>query len=475
MPKHPSGSQRRYGGAGCVHAFFSKLGIYPYPIGNLLKDVPYKWLQGLALLPAGDSSSVDAEKDPVVSTLLYVPSLLIAAAVTVACVSATHLLIWRGERNEVSVPLWGIAYGLCTLAMIMIGLRGKIPAFLSVVVSNTILLVAVGFLWLGYRRFIGKNGRHDRFLAMLGGLAWLAFACDRQIFADINVRTHVVSAIQSSYLLAVAFDLVDHRRKEPLPALSLTVAAIAVQQALLIVRTVHLLLSPLDADMATLPSGAPIAMTLIGSIGFVVFLGLLQLALVGQRSERRFRAAAETDGLTGLANRRRFLREVLSHLAGNPARGTLVLFDLDYFKHVNDTHGHLTGDRALVEFARILAKATPERAVAARIGGEEFALFLPGDEAATSAVLADEIRQLTQALELGTANGNLRITVSVGVADIAEVGIDYEMLHAAADIALYKAKREGRDRVVVYRWEPPPSQTAATSRPFPDQLASATI
>ncbi|WP_284538729.1 GGDEF domain-containing protein [Pleomorphomonas sp. T1.2MG-36] len=405
--------------------------------------------------------------------LLHVPSLLIAAAVAGACVSTSHLLIWRGVRNEISVPLWGVAYGLCTLAMVMVGLRGVIPGFLSIVVSNALLLVAVGLVWFGYRRFIGKIGRHDRFLALLGGLAWLAFACHHKLFADINLRTHAVSVAQSVYLLAIIRDLVEHRRKEPLPSLSLTVAAIAVQQALLIARTIHLLIYPLDANTDTLPSGTPVVLTLIGSIGFVVFLGLLQFALVGQRSERRFRVAAETDGLTGLANRRRFLGEVLSHLESSPARGAMILFDLDHFKSVNDTHGHLTGDRALVEFANILAMATPQRAVAARIGGEEFALFLPDGNAATAAALAEDIRRLTQAFALSTASGQLRITVSIGVADVAEVGSNYETLHGAADVALYKAKSDGRDRIAVYRREPAPKQITA-KRGEIAQLVSAT-
>lgn len=414
--------------------------------------------------------SVDAEKDPVVSTLLHVPSLLIAAAITGACVSASHLLTWRAVRNEVSVLLWGVAYGLTTLSMIMAGLRGTIPAFLSIVVSNALLLFALGLVWLGYRRFIDKVGSHDRLLAALGGLVWLAFACDRQLFADINLRVHVVSAVQFIYLLAVASDLVDHRRKEPLPALSLTAAAIVVQQALLMARVVYLLISPLDSTTVILPTGTPIALSLIGSTGFIVFFGVLQLALVGQRSERRYRIAAETDGLTGLANRRRFLDDVLSHLAGAPSRGALILFDLDHFKRINDTHGHLTGDRALVEFAGILANATPDRAVAARIGGEEFALFLPEGDTATAALLAEHIRQLTRAFALEAVKDELRITVSVGVADIAEVGPDYEALHSAADVALYKAKSEGRDRVAVYRWCPPPRQVALA---YDDRLGKA--
>lgn len=398
------------------------------------------------------------------SALLHVPSLLIAAAVTGACVSASHLLIWRAVRSEMSVLLWGLGYGLTTLSMVMAGLRGYIPSSLSVVVSNVFLLLALGFIWLGYRRFIGKRGRYDGLLASLGGLAWLIFACDRQLFANINLRVEMVSVVQFAYLLAVGFDLIDHWRKEPLPALLLTVGAIGIQQLLLLTRIVYLLISPVDPATINIPADMPIALTLIGSTGFIVFFGLLQLALVGQRSERRFRIAAETDSLTGLANRGRFLGDVLSHLATSPGRGALVLFDLDHFKQVNDTYGHLMGDRSLAEFARILAGATPERAVAARIGGEEFAIFLPEADVATAISLAERVRELTHGLELHTPSDSLRITVSGGIASVAEIGPDYEALHGAADIALYRAKSDGRDRISIYRQDPPTSQSATASK-----------
>ena len=391
------------------------------------------------------------------SAFLHVPSLLIAAAVTGACVSISQLLIGRAVRSEVGVLYWGTAYGLITLSMVMVGLRGFIPVFLSVIVSNALLLLAFGFFWLGYRRFIGKVGTYDHLLASLGGVAWLLFACDRSLFADINLRVQAVSAGQFIYLLIVGFDLVGHWRKEPLPAFLITVAVIAAQQALLVARIVYLEFSPLDPTIAILPTGTPIGLTLIGSTALIVFFGLLQLALVGQRSERRLRVAAETDGLTGLANRRRFMSDVLPCLAASPHVGALVLFDLDHFKNINDTHGHLIGDRALAEFAHILAKAAPQHAIAARIGGEEFALFLPSANAAKAAHIAEHIRELIRAFQLESARGALCVTVSGGVAGVEEVGSDYEALHSAADAALYKAKSDGRDRIVVHRGQPQPS------------------
>lgn len=389
------------------------------------------------------------------NTLLHVPSLLIAAAVTGACVSVSHLLIWRAVRSEISVLFWGVAYGLATLSMVMVGLRGYIPVFLSIVVSNTMLLLSLGFVWFGYRRFIGNTGRYDPVVALVGGVFWLVFAGYPPLFADINLRVQAVSVVQLAYLVAIAVDLFVHWRKEPLPALLLTVGVIAAQQALLTVRIVYLVIFPVDPGTTDIPSGTPIALSLIGSTGFIVFFGLLQLALVGQRSERRFRIAAETDGLTGLANRRRFLDHILSHLATSADRGALILFDLDHFKHINDTYGHLMGDRALTEFAAILGKATPERAIAARIGGEEFALFLPDTNVAAATGLAEQIRELTQAFELETPRGSLRITVSGGVAGVIEIGPNYEALHSAADVALYKAKSAGRNRIAVHRQDTP--------------------
>ncbi len=387
---------------------------------------------------------------------LHVPSLIIAASMTGACISASHLLIWRAVRKEVCVLIWGVAYGLATLSMILVGLRGYIPALWSIVVGNATLLLSFGLIWLGYRRFIGKPAGKDRFIATLGGLIWLAFACYPSLFSDINFRADLIAAMQITYLLVLCIELTRQYREEPLPALVLTIAVIAFQEAMLLARVVYIFLFPLDPAAAVLPSGALIGLTLIGSTAVLIFSGLLQLALVAQRSERRFRIASETDELTGLANRRRFLNEVLPQLAERDRQSALVLFDLDHFKRVNDTYGHLVGDRTLIEFARILKRSAPESAITARVGGEEFAIFLPKANVSAAAILAERVRKLSHAYRLDTAKGELRFTVSAGVAGVAEVGSDYETLHSAADAALYKAKSAGRNRVAAHRSEGAP-------------------
>jgi diguanylate cyclase (GGDEF)-like protein len=157
------------------------------------------------------------------------------------------------------------------------------------------------------------------------------------------------------------------------------------------------------------------------------------------------------DGLTGLANRRsaeETLRSELARAARFGIGGCLVLADLDDFKRVNDQFGHPVGDEVLKTFAQTLLDTVRESDVAARWGGEEFALVLSGTGAEGGANLAERARAAIEAETLSAAGGDVSVTASFGVAafnDTDELG----ELVAAADSALYAAKRAGKNRVVV--------------------------
>ena len=155
---------------------------------------------------------------------------------------------------------------------------------------------------------------------------------------------------------------------------------------------------------------------------------------------------AHVDGLTGCLNHRAFherLRTEAARAGRSGAPLSLLLADLDHFKSVNDTHGHLVGDALLARTGALLRECARAGDVVARVGGEEFALLLPGTGSTEAAGVAERVRRRLKALE-----DPVTVTVSLGVAG-APGGAPLEALLRDADQALYAAKRAGRDRVAV--------------------------
>jgi diguanylate cyclase (GGDEF)-like protein len=166
---------------------------------------------------------------------------------------------------------------------------------------------------------------------------------------------------------------------------------------------------------------------------------------------RRVASQATTDGLTGLANRRSFDEELAlewrrAHRIGDSL--ALVLLDLDNFKQVNDTYGHPAGDAVLRAIGELLATGVRQIDLAARYGGEEFVVLVPESDLDGAAQLAKRLRAALGKVKVELADGTkLKVTASFGVAASGELETAEELV-AAADEALYDAKRAGKDRVV---------------------------
>ena len=170
--------------------------------------------------------------------------------------------------------------------------------------------------------------------------------------------------------------------------------------------------------------------------------------------EEELRRLATTDPLTGAFNRRQFMQRAQEEIDRSKRYNTpltLLMLDIDRFKTVNDTFGHDAGDDVL----KILVKKSLDLLrgsdVFCRLGGEEFAAILTHTAPEQGALAAERLREALKALTVNTANGSVRFTVSIGVASLIESGLSLEQIMKNADNALYGAKNQGRDRVVMAR------------------------
>jgi two-component system, cell cycle response regulator len=185
----------------------------------------------------------------------------------------------------------------------------------------------------------------------------------------------------------------------------------------------------------------------------VIAISLALLAYTLWRSRRRFQTQAQTDSLTGIANRRHFLAraEQVSRRLRQPASDASVfVLDIDHFKLINDIHGHQAGDAAIRHVALQASACLRDGDVFGRIGGEEFAALLPGTAAATAWELAERIRQAIEQTPLIHHGERIQLTVSIGLTTGPLTGDNIETLLQRADKVMYRAKNAGRNRSFTY-------------------------
>jgi diguanylate cyclase (GGDEF)-like protein len=177
------------------------------------------------------------------------------------------------------------------------------------------------------------------------------------------------------------------------------------------------------------------------------FAELAGLAIASAEAYERLERQAMTDPLTGFLNQGEFHRRLEVGVAEARAAGvpiSLAIFDLDHFKAVNDVHGHLVGDRVLIDVTRRIRQAVRSEEILGRTGGEEFALLLPGHDAASAAAVAERARAFVAARGVAPVG---QVTVSVGIAEHGGIR-SAQSLYRDADKALYAAKAAGRNRVL---------------------------
>jgi diguanylate cyclase (GGDEF)-like protein len=204
-----------------------------------------------------------------------------------------------------------------------------------------------------------------------------------------------------------------------------------------------------------------LALILANIIGYVLSIRLYAFRrsqYQAQHEEKLARAEIEllarTDGLTGTYNRRHFMdvsQQVFMEAQQQQQELVVLYLDIDFFKRINDTHGHAVGDLVLKQFSKVIQTLHPSSAIFGRLGGEEFALLLPQTSLERGKDIAEQLRASIEAMPIlvGTAQ-TVHITVSMGLGILHDSDTHIEMPLARADQGLYLAKTSGRNRVVVH-------------------------
>jgi diguanylate cyclase (GGDEF)-like protein len=320
---------------------------------------------------------------------LDITTLFIVATCITALLGLLLLSAWAQERIR-ALAWWGTAYLIGGFSVAIWSFENLISPPLPPGVANTLLFVACGMIWSAARIF---HGRRVLLAAMsAGAIAWL-IACMVPEFAYWTTGRIVLnSLIVSAYTFLTAAELWRERRKSLLrrwPAIFVPIMHGAV--FLLPIPLASLL--PAERGIVTLASGW-IAVFALETMLYVVGTAFIVLVMAKERTVRIQRDAASTDELTGILNRRGFYVAAHQLVARQTKKGepvSVLMFDLDHFKSINDRYGHATGDEALRVFATSVSGTMRASDVVARFGGEEFIAILPGSLADARAA-AERVR-----------------------------------------------------------------------------------
>lgn len=366
-----------------------------------------------------------------------------------AILAMAFFVLWMHQRQRKYILILCASYLAVGSGFLLHYMTLPIGLLGTKFLANALFAVAV----LGLSTaMIARQGRPVP-LHVLGGLALVGMAAlSWFMFVDPSLikRIFAVNFTFAAVAFVVAAELKASARNQLADRALMVVAMLGGFNFLIRPIVTVWLDGSYDEGYADFYSSASWVFLNFSAVLFSVLITLCLVTGIAMDVFEELQTESHTDPLSGLLNRRGFQGEALACLHRSAQMGVpvaLVLADLDHFKTINDTYGHSVGDRVISAFGAHLRAAGGSGAVAARIGGEEFAVILPAADLATARLFAEGVRaSFSQDGILGLSPSARKITASFGVAALG-VGEDLADLISRADGALYKAKKGGRDSV----------------------------
>lgn len=376
-------------------------------------------------------------------------STLYLMATLVAALLGVLLLFFGRQENIDALKWWGAAYIVGAASVSGWALtNGHLETSIALSL-NAVGFVACGMVWNAARIFHGRQTNWPGILC--GALVWWAALLVLKPDADA-LRTTIGAGIVAAYAALTANELWAERRKtykRRWPAVLIPVLhGFVLMLPILLGDLLHAGSDAFASSIWVSVFAIELVLYAVGTV-FIIFM------LVSEKTVSAHRVAASIDPLTGIFNRRGFAeatKRIIEREASANRPVTVMILDIDHFKSINDRFGHPAGDQVLKEFAQIVTGTLRMTDLCGRIGGEEFAALLPCpiDEAL---IAAERVREAFASADLVIDQAAIETTVSIGVAG-GPAGTELDVLLAAADTALYKAKRGGRNRVESATEEP---------------------
>jgi diguanylate cyclase (GGDEF)-like protein len=376
---------------------------------------------------------------------LDVNTLFLVTIYVEAMLGLLLLFAWVQNSAITAVAWWGSAHLLRAISIVLFGLYGSAPAWVTIDLSNAILFTAFAATWTGARVFDGRSPSYPGLFA--GAVLWFAVCRIPAVAGSLEARVLIPSFIVTAYTWAAAYEFW-RGRGEPLVSRWPAIFMLFAHGSLFLLRT------PLATIVPWVPGREvyeSVWLTVLSfeALLFTIAIAFILLAMAKERIELLHKTASLVDPLTGIANRRAFMEgaaELARRIEEEHRPAAVLLIDLDHFKAINDRFGHAVGDRVLQVFAETAHNHIGPDDLLGRLGGEEFAVALFDVDRDRAMGVAENIRNAFEHVASEVDGHPVAGTCSIGVALSDDGHFDMTELLGQADQALYSAKERGRNR-----------------------------